>query len=75
MDKIEEAIEGWWGPRCDDYAKGCAACEAWRAFDAAKEILIEAAYFGLDGKVDSETFTKHHDLLKRVKEQADAAET
>lgn len=37
MDKIEEAIEGWWGPRCDDYMDGCAACEAWRAFDKLKE--------------------------------------
>jgi hypothetical protein len=26
-------ITGYYGPRCEDFCGGCAACEAWRCFD------------------------------------------
>jgi len=33
MNLIEQAIEEYWGARCDDYEEGCVVCEAWREYD------------------------------------------
>jgi len=33
MNLIEQAIEEYWGARCDDYEEGCAVCDAWRDYD------------------------------------------
>ena len=33
MNLIEQAIEEYWGARCDDYEEGCVVCEAWRDYD------------------------------------------
>ena len=33
MNLIEQAIESYWGERCDDYEEGCVVCEAWREYD------------------------------------------
>lgn len=33
MNLIEQAIESYWGARCDDYEEGCVVCDAWRAYD------------------------------------------
>jgi len=33
MDKIEEAMEGYWGKRCPDYEPECMVCKAWEEYD------------------------------------------
>lgn len=33
MNKIEEAIEQWWGMRCPEHEDGCHVCDAWREYD------------------------------------------
>lgn len=36
-DLIEEAIEEWFGPRCEDYDEDCFCCLAWKQLDDLKE--------------------------------------
>lgn len=33
MSKIEEAMDYYYGPRCDDPMEGCGCCEAWHELD------------------------------------------
>ena len=33
MNLVEQAIEGYWGERCDGYEQGCPVCDAWREYD------------------------------------------
>jgi hypothetical protein len=33
MNLIEQAIEEYWGARCEDYEEGCVVCDAWREYD------------------------------------------
>ena len=30
--KIKKIIEKWFGPRCDEYLKGCVCCDTWKLF-------------------------------------------
>jgi len=41
MDKIEEAMEGYWGKRCPDYEKYCPCCEAWDEYDEMKITIMD----------------------------------
>jgi len=34
MNKVEEAIEQWWGERCPEHEEGCPVCDAWREYDS-----------------------------------------
>ena len=36
MNKIEEAIENWWGPRCEYFNEYCPCCQAWVEYDQIK---------------------------------------
>ena len=33
MNKIEEALTGYWGERCPDHEPECFACQAWAEYD------------------------------------------
>ena len=33
MNKIEEAITGYWGERCPDHEPECPTCQAWDELD------------------------------------------
>ena len=37
VELIEEAIEEYWGDRCDSYHAECACCMAWKQFDRLRE--------------------------------------
>jgi hypothetical protein len=30
---VHEAIEFYWGERCDDHEDGCPVCDAWKQYD------------------------------------------
>lgn len=34
--RIEEAIIGWFGPRCTEKMEGCACCAVWADYDRLK---------------------------------------
>ena len=34
MNCIEQAMNEYWGERCDSYEQGCPACDAWGEYDA-----------------------------------------
>lgn len=44
MSKIEEAIVGWWGPRCDTFEEDCPCCQAWAEYTSMKLKLRIAEY-------------------------------
>lgn len=31
--KLHDFILEWYGPRCQEYASSCPACQKWKAFD------------------------------------------
>jgi len=33
MNKVEEAMEGYWGKRCPDHEPECVVCKAWEEYD------------------------------------------
>lgn len=37
MNKIEEAIEYYWGKRCGDFDDDCACCQAWKEYDELRK--------------------------------------
>ena len=39
MNKIEEAMEGYWGKRCPDHARDCPACTAWDEYEDMMVLL------------------------------------
>ena len=38
---IEEAIEFYWGKRCDYYEEDCACCAAWKEYDTMTTGLVK----------------------------------
>jgi len=44
MNKIEEALVGWWGPRCTTFEEDCPCCQAWAEYDAMGARLLIADY-------------------------------
>lgn len=61
MNKIEEAIDFYWGERCDEYLTECVICTVWKEYD------------NLVALADRATWTsqkKHEHDLKLKKEQA-----
>lgn len=59
MNKIEEAITGYWGERCPDHEPECPTCQAWDELDKLtternhmermlrklRTILMQAGYY------------------------------
>jgi hypothetical protein len=41
MNKIEEAMEGYWGKRCPDYEQDCPACKAWEEYDEMRITIMD----------------------------------
>ena len=33
MNLIEQALTGYWGPKCSEYEEGCIVCDAWREYE------------------------------------------
>jgi hypothetical protein len=33
MNKVEEAMEGYWGKRCPEWEQDCPACKAWEEYE------------------------------------------
>ena len=38
LEKIEQAITGYWGERCPDFDAGCPCCVAWQQYDKASGV-------------------------------------
>lgn len=47
MNKIEEAIEQWWGMRCPKHEEGCPVCEAWGEYDKLVRV-VRSAYLDVN---------------------------
>ncbi len=37
--EFEDFVTEHYGERCDDYAEGCAVCDAWQLYDEAVEMF------------------------------------
>lgn len=42
MNKIEEAMTGYWGERCPDHEPDCPTCQAWGELDKLSDECAEA---------------------------------
>ena len=40
---LEEAVTGWYGPRCTEYEKLCIVCAAWKEFDKVRAKTLARA--------------------------------
>lgn len=40
MNKIEEAITGYWGEKCKDFDKDCPCCQAWFEYEKLIDELL-----------------------------------
>ena len=49
--RIEEALVGWFGPRCSDTMEGCPCCDTWAEYDAMVENLAELLWLRYCTKV------------------------
>lgn len=35
--RLQQAVEDFWGPRCEDFDATCEACQAWRELDQLQQ--------------------------------------
>lgn len=39
LDSFKKYLDKWYGPKCDDFYKGCICCEVWDLYETCAQLF------------------------------------